>query len=454
MHNDVAISVRNVSKKFRLFASPKERLIEALHPFRKQFHREFWALSDVSFDIGRGETTGILGRNGAGKSTLLQIICSIMQPTQGSVKTQGRISSLLELGAGFNPEFTGRDNVILNGAIMGISRSEMLERLPMIEAFADIGAFFDQPVKTYSSGMYARVAFACSINVDPDILVVDEVLSVGDARFQNKCFMQFKNFQAQGKTILFVSHSTDAVLRNCTSALLIDGGKIIMRGKPQDAVGRYLELLFPSDPAARRVQDRQTAGTEGKEEIPAAAEIAEFTDIRQLNDCEGACELRNSYNKNEYRYGNREVEVADYVLTVGDTMFPTEIRSGAEVILCVKLKVNDFSGVLNAGFTIKSTDEVVLFGNSTILNGVALPRVAAGDTLWVRFSFFMNVGSGDIFMDLGCGDWSAPPARPLDRRHSVIHLVVTSDGNFYGLSNCFGRAALVGVTPRATPVSD
>lgn len=454
MHDTIAISVRNVSKKFRLFASPKERLLEALHPFRKQFHREFWALSDVSFDVRPGETIGILGRNGAGKSTLLQIICSIMRPTMGTVTTQGRISSLLELGAGFNPEFTGRDNVILNGAIMGIPRREMLERLPIIEAFADIGGFFDQPVKTYSSGMYARVAFACSINVDPDILVVDEVLSVGDARFQNKCFMQFKNFQAKGKTILFVSHSTDAVLRNCTSALLIDGGKIVMRGKPQDAVGTYLELLFPSDSAAGHVLDRLTAGGKGNEEGLAVPEIAEITDIRQLNDFEGACELRNSYNKNEFRYGNREVEVADYVLTVGDTMFPTEIRSGAEVILCVKLKVNNFSGVLNAGFTIKSTDEVVLFGNSTILNGVALPRAARGDTLWVRFSFFMNVGPGDIFMDLGCGDWSVPPARPLDRRHSVIHLVVTSDGTFYGLSNCFGRAALLGVTPRATPVSD
>ena len=146
--------------------------------------------------------------------------------------------------------------------------------------------------------------------------------------------------------------------------------------------------------------------------------------------------------------------MADYVLTVGDTMFPTEIRSGAEVTLCVKLKVNDFSGVLNAGFTIKSTDGVVLFGNSTILNGLALPRVAPGDTLWVRFNFFINAGPGDVFLDLGCGDWSAPPARPLDRRHSVIHLVVTADGKFYGLSNCFARSALLGITQRATRVSD
>ncbi len=244
MNNDIAVSVRNVSKKFRLFASPKERLIEALHPFRKRYHREFWALRDVSFDIQRGQTIGILGRNGAGKSTLLQIICLIMQPTQGTVQARGRISSILELGAGFNPEFTGRDNVILNGAIMGIPRKEMLQRLSTIEAFADIGEFFDQPVKTYSSGMYARVAFACSINVDPDILVVDEALSVGDAKFQNKCFMHFKNFQAEGKTIIFVSHSTEAVVKHCDRAILLDGAGIVADGLPKDVVDCHLELMF------------------------------------------------------------------------------------------------------------------------------------------------------------------------------------------------------------------
>lgn len=244
MNNDIAISVRNVSKKFRLFASPKERLIEALHPFRKQYHREFWALRDVSFDIQRGQTIGILGRNGAGKSTLLQIICSIMRPTEGTVQVEGRISSLLELGAGFNPEFTGRDNVILNGAIMGIPREEMLQRLSIIEAFADIGEFFDQPVKTYSSGMYARLAFACSINVDPDILVVDEVLSVGDAKFQNKCFMHFRDFQAKGKTIIFVSHSTEAVVKHCDRAILLERAGIVADGVPRNVVDCYLELLF------------------------------------------------------------------------------------------------------------------------------------------------------------------------------------------------------------------
>jgi lipopolysaccharide transport system ATP-binding protein len=448
--SNIAISVRNISKKFRLFNSPKERLIEALHPFRKQYHHEFWALRDVSFDIEQGETIGILGRNGSGKSTLLQIICSVMKLTQGVIQTQGRISALLELGAGFNPEFTGRDNVILNGAIMGIPRKEMLQRLPQVEAFADIGEFFMQPVKTYSSGMYARLAFACSINVDPDILVVDEALAVGDAKFQNKCFMHFKNFQAKGKTIIFVSHSTEAILRNCTSALLMDGGELIMQGKPQDAVDKYYELLFPSEPTARNFLDQQTAENKGHYEELSPPNLTDLLDIKNFN---GSCELRNSYNKDEFRYGDKEVVVADYILVVGDKIFPNEIQSGAQVTLYIKLKVNDFNGLLSVGFAVKTVDGVKLFGTNTISNGIALPPVVPGDTLWVRFSFFMNVGSGDIFMDLGCGDWSTPPARPLDRRHSVIHLVVSSNGKFDGLSNCFGSAALVDVIPTDMCVS-
>lgn len=440
--SDIAISVQQVSKKYRLFDSNKERLIEALHPFRKQYHREFWALRDVSFDIKNGETIGILGRNGSGKSTLLQIICSVTRPTLGEVQVNGRISALLELGAGFNPEFTGRNNVLLSGAIMGIPRKEMLLRLPRIEAFADIGEFFDQPVKTYSSGMYARLAFACSINVDPDILVVDEALSVGDAKFQNKCFMQFKDFQARGKTIIFVSHSTEAVLRNCTSALLIDGGQLVAQGEPQFIVDRYYERLFPSDPNTRKFIDQIALKNVGQHAAVSTAGDSPMSLTDTLSAVVGRCEMRNSYNSNEFRFGDRGVEVADYILAAGNTVFPVEIWSGSEVSLYVRLKVNDFCGLLSAGFALKTVDGVKLFGTNTISCGLQLPHVTSGENLWVRFDFFMNVGSGDVFIDLGCGDWTSPPARPLDRRHSVIHLSVSADQKFDGLSNCFVRASV------------
>jgi lipopolysaccharide transport system ATP-binding protein len=437
MHAEIAIAVKNVSKKFRLFASPKERLVEALHPFRKQYHREFWALCDVSFNLGRGETIGILGRNGSGKSTLLQIICSVMRPTHGTVQVRGRIAAMLELGAGFNPEFTGRDNAILNGAIMGFSRKEMLQRLPNIKAFADIGEFFDQPVKIYSSGMYARLAFACSINLDPDILVVDEALAVGDARFQNKCYMLFKRFQAEGKTIILVSHSTEAILRQCTKALLMENGKVILQSDPQTVVDRYYQILFPS--ALKNNGSTLTSGVSRGQEALEDLSVRGLTVSQHgtLGDMIGTCDGRNSYNKHEFRFGNREVEIADYVLVCDGCLFPIEISSGAKVSLYVRLKVNGFIGLLSAGFAVKTVDGVKLFGANTMSSGVKLPSTQTGQSLWVGFEFFMNVGQGDVFIDLGCGDWTEPPARPLDRRHSVIHLIVNADGRFDGLCNFF-----------------
>jgi len=240
----VAVSVQNVCKKFRLFNSPKERLLEVLHPFNRNYHREFCALMDINFEVAKGATVGIIGRNASGKSTLLQIICSVLRPTSGFVIANGRISALLTLGAGFNPEFTGRDNVLMNGALMGFSREEMKERLPAIEAFADIGEFIDQPVKIYSTGMFVRLAFAAAINVDPDILVIDEVLAVGDAKFQHKCFQKFLEFQRVGKTIIFVTHDTNAVVKHCDYAILLERGEIVEMGDPKSITNYYLDLLF------------------------------------------------------------------------------------------------------------------------------------------------------------------------------------------------------------------
>lgn len=244
MRKELEISVKNISKKFKLFSSPKERFKEALHPFQKKYHKEFWALRDVTFDVPKGATVGIIGRNGSGKSTLLQIICGVLKPTSGIVTVNSRISALLELGAGFNPELTGRQNVILNGIVQGFSKDEMNAKLSQIQEFADIGEFFDQPVKIYSSGMFVRLAFAAAINVDPDILIVDEALAVGDAKFQHKCYGKFLEFQKDGKTILFVSHNTEAVVRHCDYAILLENGKIVEMGEPKLITNYYLDLLF------------------------------------------------------------------------------------------------------------------------------------------------------------------------------------------------------------------
>lgn len=238
------ISVQGLSKCYHIYDSPQDRLKQSLLPrlrrfssrFEQQYYREFWALRDISLEVARGETVGIIGRNGSGKSTLLQIICGTLDPTSGSVETVGRVAALLELGAGFNPEFSGRENVYLNATVLGLTQQQVDERFDRIAAFADIGEFLEQPVKIYSSGMYARLAFAVAINVDPDILIVDEALAVGDEPFQRKCFARIEAIKNQGGTILFVSHSGSTIINLCNRAILLNKGQQLFSGTPKRAV--------------------------------------------------------------------------------------------------------------------------------------------------------------------------------------------------------------------------
>jgi lipopolysaccharide transport system ATP-binding protein len=244
---DIAISVRHIAKSFRRYDRPSDRLKEILLP-RRQRYREFQALRDVSIDIPRGQTLGIVGRNGSGKSTLLQIIVGTLQPSAGDIDVRGRISALLELGSGFNPEFTGRQNVFFNGQILGLSHAQIEARFDEIAAFADIGDFLDQPAKTYSSGMFVRLAFAVATSVEPDILVVDEALAVGDEAFQRKCFARIESLQAQGCTTLFVSHAASKVVELCDRALLLDHGEAIMTHHPKFVIDQYHKLIYaPAD---------------------------------------------------------------------------------------------------------------------------------------------------------------------------------------------------------------
>lgn len=243
--NDISevIKVQNVSKIYKLYDKPVDRLKESLNPLGKQYHKEFHAVKDVSFTIKKGETVGLVGKNGSGKSTLLKMITGVLTPSYGSVKTEGKISALLELGAGFNPEYTGIENIYLNGTIMGYSNEEIDAKLEDILSFADIGDFIYQPVKSYSSGMYVRLAFAVSINVDPDILIIDEALSVGDIRFQQKCFRKIEEFQSN-KTILFVTHDMDAITTYCNRAIWIDSGELIRDGSPIELAKEYQAFMI------------------------------------------------------------------------------------------------------------------------------------------------------------------------------------------------------------------
>jgi lipopolysaccharide transport system ATP-binding protein len=236
--------VESLTKTYRLYDSRADRVKETFHPFKRRYHRPFHALHDVSFDIRSGEIFGIVGRNGSGKSTLLEIICGVLEPTAGRVSVDGRVSALLELGAGFNPEFTGRQNVLINGQILGLQPEEIESRMEPIIAFSEIGPFVDQPVKTYSSGMYLRLAFAVAVNVAADILVVDEALAVGDALFQRKCITRIQEIRRRGGTILFVSHDAAAVIEICDRALLLDQGELLAVGAPKPVMSSYHKLLF------------------------------------------------------------------------------------------------------------------------------------------------------------------------------------------------------------------
>lgn len=239
MSSDCAIRVDNLSKCYAIYDNPRDRLVQMLLFGRRKFYREFWALRDISFEVKKGETVGIIGRNGSGKSTLLQLICGTLAQTSGTIHTCGRVAALLELGSGFNPEFTGLENVYLNAKVLGLSDAEINDRMAAIKTFADIGEFINQPVKTYSSGMYVRLAFAVAINVDPDILVVDEALAVGDIRFQLKCQRKMDELRDRGTTILLVSHSGSDVLRLCSRAIWLDEGKVRSAGTSKHVVEEY-----------------------------------------------------------------------------------------------------------------------------------------------------------------------------------------------------------------------
>lgn len=271
MSSEIAISVDRLAKCYHIYDKPRDRLMQMLMRGKKQYYKEFWALKDVSFTIPKGETAGIIGRNGSGKSTLLQMICGTVTPTAGEVRTWGRVAALLELGAGFNGEFTGRENVLLNASIFGFPREEMAARMGQILAFSELGEFLDQPVKTYSSGMYSRLAFAIAIHVDPDILVVDEALAVGDARFVAKCMRRIKEIQKKGATILFVSHDVTSIRTLCERAIWLDNGRLRENGNVFPVTGRYMEFMFKDDETDRETLHEEIAAQQHDASYPHTA---------------------------------------------------------------------------------------------------------------------------------------------------------------------------------------
>lgn len=435
LDNSIALSVKSVSKKYKLYSSPQSRLQEALHPFKKKYHKEFWALKDISFNLPKGGTLGIVGRNGAGKSTLLQIICSVLQPTTGSVEISGRVGPLMALGAGFNPKFTGRENVNIKGALMGFSPGEIEARMPEIEAFAEIGEFFDQPMKIYSSGMFARLAFATAIHVDPDILVIDEILSVGDAKFRHKCFQKFLEFKDKGITVVLVSHSLDMILKLCDQAIFLENGSILETGQPKAVVDFYRDFMLtgtqepktisqPSPTSSSR-QDKATAES-GDEPNPLQQFLSDIPEVDY-------CVYRNNYNENEYRMGDRRATIADYLIVSEGRIQPPFIYSGK--IVEIYFKINFHQAIENPmfGYAVKTVDGVMVCGSNTRFRKITVNPANASEMVIYRFTLKLNLHPGDYFVDLGVAEQLPAKDEPLDIRTSLIHISIEQKEQFDGL---------------------
>lgn len=342
------LHVQNVSKAYRLYERPVDRLLEAL-PFSSRAKApEFWALRDVDVSVERGEVLAVVGPNGSGKSTLLQVVCGILEPTRGRVLTHGRIAALLELGAGFNPEFTGRENVFLNGEILGLSRQEIKQTFPSIEAFAEIGSFIDRPVKEYSSGMYVRLAFAAAIHVDPEILIVDEALAVGDVIFANRCIRKFEELKLRGVTVLFVSHDLGLVKRLADRALLLVDGRIASYGNPSEVVNRYVGLVLE------------------RQERDQAAPAAGFS---------------------QSRHGDGASKVVDVALLNAGRERAASVEPGEPLTVRVRAKATQDLDSPVVGMLIRNRLGIDVWGTNTRIEGVDLGPVKAGETFEVEFAF-------------------------------------------------------------------
>lgn len=359
-----AIEGRHLTKTFRLYNSPKDRIWETLSLGIKKRHRKFFALSDINFDVPQGQTVGIIGQNGSGKSTLLQLVCGVLQRTSGEMRTHGLISALLELGAGFNQEFTGRENVYMNGALAGFTARDMQHRLPEIERFAEIGDFIDQPVKTYSTGMYVRLAFSAAINLNPDILVIDEALSVGDVYFQHKCFSKIREFKQKGVTLLFVSHDHTAVKNLCDRVILLDKGRLVKDGPPDELLDHYNALIAQKE----------------REEI-----------IEQINVKTGRTQTRS---------GDKKAEI-EHVGLLGLSGKSSEVwRVGDSARICCRVLIRKDMDLPTVGFIIRDRLGNDIYGTNTYHTSLPKERVTAGERWEISFSLPLHIGPGHYSLSM------------------------------------------------------
>lgn len=427
---DIAISVQNVSKLYKLYDKPSDRMKEALGFSKQKRYKEHYALHDLSFDVEQGECVGIIGTNGAGKSTILKIITGVLNPSSGNVVINGRISALLELGAGFNMEYSGLENIYLNGTMIGFSREEIDAKLQDILDFADIGDFIHQPVKTYSSGMYVRLAFAVAINIDPEILIVDEALSVGDVFFQAKCYKKFDDFKKQGKTIVFVSHDLSSISKYCDRAILLDKGQKLSEGDPNEIIDIYKQVLVGQyrKPEEQDIQsdDVPKDAEDIREESVAADKMIAMKDIKSLQSC---WHKSLTLNPNLLEYGDKRAEIIDYTITDEHGNITNTIMKGTTFQIWMKVKLNaDIKQPIFA-YSIKNIKGVEITGTNTMFEKVDFETQ---DVMVATFTQEMNLQGGEYLLSFGCTNYEQDNFVVYHRLYDACNITVVSDKNTVG----------------------
>ena len=428
MQSNLAINVCDVTKIYRLYDKPIDRLKESISLTHKKYHKEFFALDKISFTVEKGSTVGIIGTNGSGKSTILKIITGVLNPTTGSVEVDGNISALLELGAGFNMDYTGIENIYMNGTMMGFSKEQMDAKLPEILEFADIGDFVHQPVKTYSSGMFVRLAFALAINVEPEILIVDEALSVGDVFFQAKCYRRMEEIRKTGTTILMVTHDMGSVIKYCDKVILLNKGEFLAEGPAGEMVDLYKKIL------AGRMDDL---------EADLAKRLdSNFSDMMELNndinkthakEYHGLMKDKISINPNKTEYGDGRAEIYDLGLLDSKGELTNLLLKGEEFTIREKIRFNANIESPIFTFTIKDKKGTELSGTNTMFEGVPVKPVKPGDEAVVEFKQKMTLQGGEYLLSMSCTGFENGTHVVYHRLYDVTFITVISNKNTVGV---------------------
>jgi lipopolysaccharide transport system ATP-binding protein len=426
--SDTAIKIENLSKCYQIYDQPRDRLKQFVLPRvqrvlglpPRQYFREFWALKDVSLEINKGEIVGIIGRNGSGKSTLLQLACGTLNPTSGDIRTNGRIAALLELGSGFNPEFTGRENVHMNAAILGLSKEETERRFDEIAAFADIGDFIDQAVKTYSSGMVVRLAFAVASCVDPEILIVDEALAVGDANFQAKCFRRFRTLQERGVTVLLVTHDISAVVQLCNRAFVLHKGRIVASGSPKEMSDEYRRRC--AEEVNARVGNSTMEGVSSSQESCLEKWMARLPDAQV--------------------YGNGCATIEQFALLDEAGNLVQKIASGAKIVLRMKICFHEACEAPIAAFGFRNLAGQDLCGTNSWYENSEIGPVKAGDIVTVEYRFHLPLQTGSYHLCIACTEIAHAGLMVHCRLYDVMVLEVVADRRFTGYFDLMARISI------------